>query len=175
MATIAVPAPGSEGAPPHHNRTFSRRGVEVRSTATRAVSHSLRRLERYRNSFRTSANAHLQPSGIRSYRRQMLPSPPPAYECVASIAEVKTQAIILTGQGEAIRTFLDREEKRSGPFEVSLSPEDDEGTATAILRYGIDVPYRTIGGLVYYAQIAKLRVAGWAFQPPVCEPDKKRP
>ena len=93
---------------------------------------------------------------------------PPIPQCVASIAEVKTQSIVLSGRGEVIRIFLGREEKRSGPFEVSLSPDDDDGNATAIVRFSIDVPYRSIGGLIYYAQVAKLCVAGWAFQPPVC-------
>lgn len=122
-----------------------------------------------------SAVSHLQPLRIRSYHQRMLPSLPPAYECVARIAEVKTQAIVLSGPAAAIRTFLGQEGKRSGVLEVSLSPEDDEGNATAILRYGIDVPYRGIGGLVYSTQIAKLRVAGWAFQPPVCPPRSERP
>lgn len=39
------------------NQTFSRHGVEVRFAVTRAISRSLRRFARYRNSFRMTANA----------------------------------------------------------------------------------------------------------------------
>ena len=89
--------------------------------------------------------------------------------------EVKSQSVVLFGRGDALRTFLSQEEDRSGPFELSLSPDDDEGSATAILRFSTETPYRAIGGLMYHAPRANLRVLGWALQPPLCSPNPKRP
>jgi len=91
------------------------------------------------------------------------------------MAEVKSQSVVLFGRGDALRTFLSQEEDRSGPFELSLSPDDDEGTATAILRFNMETPYQAIGGLMYHAPRANLRVLGWALQPPLCSANPKRP
>jgi hypothetical protein len=100
---------------------------------------------------------------------------PPIPQCVASMADLKTQSIVLSGKERIIRSFLQREEERNGPFEIALSPDDDAGNATAILRFGINAPYRAIGGLIYYAHMAKLQVVGWTFQPPLCRADNMRP
>jgi hypothetical protein len=103
----------------------------------------------------------------------MIAHPPPIPQCVANIADVKTQSIILAGNGQKLRAFLHQEEDQIERSELSLSQDDNVGTATAVLRFASDTPYKVIGALIYSAQVAKLYVGGFSNQPPLCLPDKK--
>jgi hypothetical protein len=103
----------------------------------------------------------------------MIAHPPPIPQCVTNIADVKTQSIILSGNGQKLRAFLYQEKDRIEGSELALSQDDDVGTATAVLRFPADTPYKVIGALIYYAQTAKLEAGGLLNQPPLCLPDKK--
>jgi hypothetical protein len=105
----------------------------------------------------------------------MIADLPPIPQCVATMADVKYQSIVIMGKALAVRTFLDQKLVKEGSFEISLSQEDDDGNLTAILRLDINTPYRMMGGLIYTAQTAGLQIGGWAYQPPLCHPDKRSP
>lgn len=103
----------------------------------------------------------------------MIVHPPPIPQCVANISDVKTLSIIISGNGQKVRAFLDQQSDRVGGYELSLSQDDSLGTATAVLRFSADTPYKAIGALIYYAQVAKLDAGGLVYQPPLCLPNQK--
>jgi len=100
---------------------------------------------------------------------------PPIPQCVLNIADVKTQSIVIDGKNEDVRSFLDNDQVKKGVFEISLSQVNEEGNVTAIFRFGINTPYRELGGLIYTAQMAGLNIGGWTYQPPLCKPGDRLP
>jgi hypothetical protein len=104
----------------------------------------------------------------------MIAHPPSIPQCVTNISEVKTQSIIISGNGQKVRAFLQQQKDRIEGSELSLSQDDNVGTATAVLRFATDTPYKVIGALIYYARVAKLDAGELLNQPPLCLPDKKQ-
>lgn len=76
-----------------------------------------------------------------SYRRAMLAVLPPISKCVADVAEVTTQSVVLQGKGRAIRDFLEKQKERIGASELALSMSGDADNANAVLRFGANTPY----------------------------------
>lgn len=93
---------------------------------------------------------------------------PPVPNCIEQVTELKSQSLIFTGQADAIRRWIGSTAVKEGPFEVSLSQVDNDGNQTAVLRFPAETPYRTIGSVIYSAQVGKMVVGAWTFQPPFC-------
>ncbi len=97
--------------------------------------------------------------------------PPPAYHCVQA-ADVKSGSSFLTVSGDPaqLSAFLTKAKKQ--PQWTVEADATAKGIRFARLRAGINIPYRSVGGLIYSAQTRHLAVA-MTTDPLICENEEK--
>jgi len=91
--------------------------------------------------------------------------PPPIIECVApENARSGSSYLVLSGDPAQLEAFLS--ERRSELWVVEAKAVSN-GVGFARLKGRLNVPYREIGGLVYYAQVRHL-TADFFTVPRIC-------